>query len=132
MRMIAVLMLAAGPAMADTPLNAKGFERLTQGKTMTWTFVDYVEGIEQYLPDRRVIWATPDKTCTEGYWYPKGKAICFEYNGSSTPVCHIMSSGAYGISALNILDGTDSQVPMILNATTEPLNCSGPDAGVKK
>lgn len=129
MRLVAALLLAAGPALAGPALNAEAFDRLTLGQTMTWADFDTVYGVEQYLPNRRVRWTFSGDSCMEGYWYPQGETICFQYEGSDQPFCWVMVHTATGLTAADTDDGPDA-IPVVIAATTEPLACFGPDLGV--
>ncbi|WP_296418482.1 hypothetical protein [Pseudooctadecabacter sp.] len=91
MRVFAVLMACAGPALADVPLTGDAFEALVEGKTLSFSVGDVPYGTEYYAPGRRVIWSFIDGTCQSGEWYEtagdSGPQICFTYETSADPQC---------------------------------------------
>ena len=62
------LILAATPALAETPLTAAEFDALTHGKDPHLSADGIPFGIEEYLHDRRVRWSYLDGECNEGKW----------------------------------------------------------------
>jgi hypothetical protein len=121
--------LAASPVVAETPLSAEAFDALTLGKTMTWAEYGTVYGVEQYLPGRRVRWTVLGDDCKTGHWYPEGTAICFQYEDDPEPDCwEIVMSGS-GMTARYLTFETSPE-PVVVEETTEPLACFGPEVGV--
>jgi hypothetical protein len=123
------LTLAPDTASADPALTAEAFDALTQGKTMTWSEFGTVYGVEQYLPDRRVRWTILGDICMTGHWYPQGDAICFQYEDRDTPACWFIGQQGSTLTALDTEDAPDTP-PVIIEETTEPLPCFGPEVGV--
>lgn len=124
-----VLVLAAGPAVAEVPLTAEAFDALTLGQTMTWSEYGKTYGVEQYLPDRRVRWTFTGDACINGYWYPEGDAIRFKYEDRTTPACWLMGTADSNLSATDT-DNGPGVAPIILNTTSTPLACFDQDVGV--
>ena len=81
------LVLAATPALAETPLDANSFDAATVGQTVTYDYGDGVFGTEEYLEGRRVRWAFEGDLCIYGVWYQRDDQICFEYENDPTPAC---------------------------------------------
>ncbi len=123
------LCLAAAPVLAEPALTAEDFDALTQGRTMTWAEFGQVYGVEQYLPDRRVRWTILGDACETGHWYAEGSAICFLYDGRSDPVCWEITRSATGLLARSTARAPDAE-PVVIEETTEPLACFGPEVGV--
>jgi hypothetical protein len=121
--------LAASPAVAETPLSAEAFDALTLGKTMTWAEYGTVYGVEQYLPGRRVRWTVLGEDCKTGHWYPEGTAICFQYETDPEPDCWEIVMTGSGMTARYLTFETGSE-PVVVEETTEPLACFGPEVGV--
>lgn len=129
---LAVALLLASPAAADTLLTAEEFDRLTLGRTMTWAEFGTVYGVEQYLPDRRVRWTVLGDDCKTGHWYHQdGQAICFKYEDDLAPDCWEITALASGADLLArySTDGPGT-APVVVRETHEPLACFGPDVGV--
>jgi hypothetical protein len=121
--------LAAAPAFAETPLSAEAFDALTQGRTMTWAEFGTVYGVEQYLPGRRVRWTVLGDDCKTGHWYADGPAICFQYEDDPAPDCWEITMSGSGMAAQYLSNPPVSE-PVIVEETTEPLACFGPEVGV--
>lgn len=125
---LAVLLLAATPALADPPLTAEAFDVLTLGRTMTWAQFGQVYGVEQYLPDRRVRWTVLGDDCKAGHWYPSGDQICFQYEDDAAPDCWTITLNSPGMSARHASVSPETE-PVIVEETTEPMACFGPKVG---
>jgi hypothetical protein len=121
--------LAATPASAETPLSAEAFDALTLGRTMTWAEFGTVYGVEQYLPNRRVRWTVLGDDCKTGHWYADGPAICFQYEDDPAPDCWEITMSGSGMAALYLSNPSVSE-PVVVEETTEPLACFGPEVGV--
>ena len=128
----ALTMIAAllcGPALAQTPMTAAEFDAYATGKTLTFARDGAVWGTEQYLKDRRVLWAFTEEECRSGYWYARAQEICFVYEDRADPQCWLFYRGATGLSAQYV--GDDAGAPLAEVAqSTGPLGCAGPDLGV--
>ena len=129
MRLALILILAAAPALAETPLTAEDFDALTQGRTMTWAEFGTVYGVEQYLPNRRVRWAVVGDDCKAGHWYPEGPAICFRYEDDPEPDCWLVTRSATGLIARYSTNPPEAE-PVVIEDTAEPPACLGPEVGV--
>ena len=118
----------AGPALAETPLDAPAFEAHVTGKTITYQQFDFIFGIEEYLPGRTVRWSVAPGQCKYGSWYPEGENICFVYEGD--PIAHCwtfwLKDGA--LVALSADDAPGNELYEI-SRTTDGLGCPGPDIG---
>jgi hypothetical protein len=129
MRFALAFLLAATPALAETPLTAESFDALTQGRTMTWAEFGTVYGVEQYLPDRRVRWAVVGDDCKAGHWYPDGPAICFQYEDDPEPDCWIITRSATGLVARYTTNPPEAD-PVVVEETDALPACLGPEVGV--
>ncbi len=126
------LAVTAMPALAETPLSADAFERLVEGRTMTFGLSGQEPyGIERYLPDRRVIWAFIGEACVEGRWYPEEDTICFVYEDGTGPQCWQFYKARDGVEdglrALFTSD-PDNDLEYVVREATIPFVCPG--AGV--
>lgn len=126
----------ATPALAndlvqvvDTPLTGAEFEAYATGKTLSYAQNGVVWGSEQYLSDRRVIWAFTEDECQYGQWYEEQGNICFLYDNDLQPQCWRFFREASGLRA--IFMGADGGTSLSeVGQSTTPLNCPGPDVGV--
>ena len=116
-------------AAAENPMSAAEFEAYATGKTLTYSQFGQVYGAEQYLSDRRVLWAFKDDECREGRWYEEAGQICFVYEHDPTPQCWTFWKDEAGLNAQFEGDGPSSQLSEVAQST-EPLLCAGPDVGV--
>ncbi len=122
--------IVAAPAMAETPMGAEAFERYTTGRTLTFSSRGVPYGIEQYLPDRRVIWSFIGQECRRGSWYAMDDQICFTYEHDPTPQCWTFYAGSDGLRA-RFEDGRPEPTELVeVEQSPEPLRCAGPDVGV--
>ncbi len=116
-------------AMLGTPLTASEFDTYATGKTLLYAEGGAAWGQEQYLPDRRVLWAFTGQPCEYGIWYPDKGAICFVYEGKPDPNCWQFYHGTQGLVA-QFLSGDGSGLLSEVGQTTAPMNCPGPQVGV--
>ena len=116
-------------AGAETQLTGKEFEAYSTGKTLTYASNGQVNGVEQYLSDRRVRWAFVDDTCRIGHWYEDAGEICFIYEQDATPQCWTFHLSEGKLLARFISDPPQTELNEV-NQTNEPLACTGPDVGV--
>ena len=121
--------LIVTPTLADTPITAEAFEAHVTGKTLTYQQFDYIFGIEEYLPDRKVRWSTAPNECLYGSWYPQDDDICFVYEYDPTPACWTfwLKDGALVALSTSGLPGEELHE---VDASTQGLPCPGPDVGV--
>lgn len=129
MRALALAILLAPPAFAETPLTAEEFEAHVTGKTLTYQQFDSLFGVEEYLPGRKVRWSVSPDTCQYGTWYPEGEAICFVYEYTPVPSCWTfwLRGGALVVLSTNGLPGEELYE---VDASDQPLPCPGPEVGV--
>ncbi|HBG99321.1 MAG TPA: hypothetical protein DDY29_11565 [Rhodobacteraceae bacterium] len=120
--LLALLLLSAWPAQAESLLTPDVFEALTAGKT-----VRYSDGQEeQFLPGRRVVLRLSESdACTRGHWYGSGDLICFAYEGDDWQHCWLVHNTTKGIRFRGLL-GDES---FITRMTDAPLDCPGPYLG---
>ena len=132
MRLTAFVMLIGGlasPLAAQDILGPEAFERYTTGKTLTYSTEGMVYGAEQYLPNRRVIWAFVGKPCKYGTWYPRDEEICFVYDTDPDAHCWTFFQTGSGLRAQ--FSGDPPGAALVeLAQSTDPLVCPGPDVGV--
>lgn len=116
-------------AQAETPMTAAEFEAYATGKTLSFAQGSEVWGSEQYLADRKVIWAFTEDDCQYGQWFADGEDICFAYENDPTPQCWRFYMESGGLRA-EFVDDPENTTLSEVTQSTEPLQCSGPDVGV--
>ncbi|MEM6620472.1 MAG: hypothetical protein AAF631_14410, partial [Pseudomonadota bacterium] len=87
MRVLLSLLALASPAAAETIVSPEAFQRMSEGRTMTFSRGGEFYGAEQFYTRRRSLWQYADGTCTDGEWYAEGDYICFVYEESPVPQC---------------------------------------------
>ena len=110
-------------------MTAAEFDAYATGKTLTYARDGAVWGAEQYLPDRKVVWAFTAEECRTGYWYDENAQICFVYEFRDDPQCWYFYQSATGITARFAEDAEGSPLAEVAQSTG-PLGCAGPDLGV--
>lgn len=127
---VLALLLLAHPALAQTtPMTAEEFEAYATGKTLTYARDGQVWGTEQYLPDRKVVWAFTADICREGYWYEDRGAICFVYEDDGLPQCWNFFLQSDRLQARFLGDGDSTPLSEVAQSDG-PMPCAGPDVGV--
>ena len=129
--LLALALLAALPATAQTPMTAEEFEAYVTGRTLTFGLDGQVYGIEEFRPGRRTTWAFMTDECREGRWFPRDDQICFVYDGDPAGLehCWIFWQGDGGLNARFMGDGIGTELYEALNSE-RPLVCRGPEVGV--
>lgn len=107
---------------AQIPLDADAFDSLTRGRIMAHFMGGSRYGAEEYLPDRRVIWAD-ENACMHGTWAPRGSLICFDYKDGQPERCWHYFRDGEGLSAR--YNGDPAEPLIALRAQSEPLLCPG-------
>lgn len=121
--------LARAAAAGEPPLDAAAFEARTLGRTITYSAYGSAYGIEQYLPDRRVVWAYSEGECKSGHWFEQAGQICFAYENEPGLQCWTFHDTVAGLTAY--FDGDQENEPLVsLSESPIPLVCTGPDVGV--
>jgi hypothetical protein len=128
-RTLPLLLALALPAHAQTPMTAAEFEAFATGKTLTYALGGEVYGAEQYLPNRRVVWAFRGEECRNGFWYPEAEQICFVYEYDPSPQCWTFRKDSGGLRAKFAGDPDGAELAAV-QESTQPLICAGPDLGV--
>lgn len=106
MRLAALILLAAPPAFAESPLSAEQFEALAEGRTLTFRADGVPYGIERYMEGRRVLWSFLDGECSLGEWYQQDEAICFVYDHApDDPQCWKLFREGEDIRAVFVEEG---------------------------
>jgi hypothetical protein len=118
----------AGAAAAQTPLTADEFEAHVTGKTVTYSQLDQMFGIEQYLAGRKVRWSVAPGTCQYGSWYPEDENICFVYEYDDVPHCWTFWLEGGALVARSALGQPGDELHEAARSDT-PLGCPGPDVG---
>ncbi|MEP3345386.1 MAG: hypothetical protein ABJN34_11100 [Litoreibacter sp.] len=130
MKKLAILVLFALPAQAETMMTATDFEAFTKNSTVAFNRHGMPFGAEQYLDDRRVIWSFLDGNCQRGVWYDEGDQICFHYDGQSNPLCwHFFDDNGQQSARLVGDDPVDDLI--VVGKNKQPLACPGPEVGVR-
>jgi hypothetical protein len=120
------------PAAAqDTgaPMSGEEFEAYTTGKTLTFGVGGRPYGVEQYLENRRVIWAFIGEECREGRWFEAGEMICFSYDDDPARLhCWEFYDSEAGLLA-RIRNGSGATELVEVEQSPAPLHCPGPRVG---
>ena len=125
---LALSILMALPAVAETVLSGEAFDAYTRGKTLSFSANGEAYGAEEYRDDRRVRWSFLDGECKEGRWYDQGDAICFVYEDNPIAQCWKFFEGGNGLRAQFL--GETGGALYETETSDEPLLCLGPDVGV--
>ncbi|MFC7703919.1 hypothetical protein ACFQXB_06905 [Plastorhodobacter daqingensis] len=127
---LCLLPLTTAAAHAETPMTGAEFEREVTGRTLTYGTEGVPYGVEQYLPNREVIWSFIGQECRRGSWYEVGEDICFTYEHDPTPQCWRFFQTPEGLRA-RFMDGAGGGGDLIeVDRSPAPLYCPGPDIGV--
>jgi hypothetical protein len=129
MRLFSMLLLAALPAAAETPMSASEFEAYVTGRTLTYSSGGMPFGIEEYRKGRRVLWSFLDGACEEGEWYSAGDMICFVYDSFPDHQCWTFYRRDGGLSA-RFENDPDATELYETRQSHEPLQCLGQKVGV--
>ncbi|WP_458790993.1 hypothetical protein [Yoonia sp. MH D7] len=122
-----VFILLASPALAEDAMSAVEFDAYTQGKTLTFgVAAETAYGIEQYQPNRRVVWSFLDGECSNGVWYESKGSICFRYDFDPEPKCWKFYDEPNGLRAV-FMNRPDMSMLYEALDSGEPLICPGPD-----
>ena len=124
------LPLSAESPKPNGPLGPEAFDRLTVGKTITFSQNGQPYGAEEYFENRRVRWSRLDGNCVNGEWYPQGDQICFIYEHRNDPQCwSAYEERGVLLVVPDALPLTSDRVLTELKQSTNPLHCLGPDVG---
>lgn len=130
LRHLAILLALSAQAVgAQTALSGAEFDEYTRGKTLFYGFQGKVYGVEQYLPDRRVIWSFLDGQCKKGIWYQREEQICFVYEDRLDPQCWVFKRSGGGLIARP--DGDPQATELYeIEDLGQDMVCLGPEVGV--
>ncbi|MEZ5730784.1 MAG: hypothetical protein R3D97_00490 [Paracoccaceae bacterium] len=120
---------AATAADTGTPLTGDEFERAVTGRTLYFNSAGQPYGVEQYLPDRKVVWAFVGDDCRKGRWYDENGLICFVYDDNPDPQCWLFFTITGGLAAQSV-NYPDSPPLTAVEQSPEPIACLGPNVGV--
>ena len=126
---IVALLLAAAPALAQTPLTAEEFEAFSIGKTLDYATHGQLYGSEMHLPGRKTRDADTGEACHDGIWFPRGEAICFVYDGDPVQHCWTFWREDGEVMARPANSAPDA-APSVVTIAKTPLVCPGPEVGV--
>ncbi|MGV6805942.1 MAG: hypothetical protein ACWA49_17235 [Ruegeria sp.] len=124
-----ILSLSLAQPIAAQSLSGAEFDAYTRGKTLFYGFDGVAYGVEQYLPDRRVIWSFLDGDCKEGIWYEQGEQICFLYEDRPDPQCWVFTRSSGRLVARFEGDPVATELYEAMD-TGEEMLCYGPEVGV--
>lgn len=122
MRALIAFLLTVSAAQAQAPMTAAEFDAYVTGRILSFgTEGDPTFGVEQYLPDRRVLWSRGDGQCTNGIWYEDAGDICFLYENDPEPKCWAIYEDPAGLRAVYttrpdttvIFEAEDYSIPLI-------------------
>lgn len=124
-----ILLVMPVAALTEERLSAEEFDRYSRGKTLYYGVGGATYGVEQYLPNRRVIWAFVGDECRHGHWYEQNEQICFVYDHDPAPQCWTFYRSGGGIAAR--FAGKSELEPLTeIKQSHEPMFCPGPKVGV--
>lgn len=122
-----VALVCGTAAWAETPMTGAEFDAYATGRTLSFgTFGNPDYGVEQYLPDRNVIWSPAPDICVEGVWFDQGDNICFVYETDPEPQCWLIFRTENGIRA-QFTNRPGGTVIFESLDNPQPLVCPGPD-----
>ena len=127
-RLITILATVCGTAgWAETPMTGAEFDAYATGRTLSFGTIGNPDfGVEQYLPNREVIWSPNPDTCIEGVWFDRGDDICFLYEHDPEPKCWRIFPTDKGIRA-EFTNRPGTTVIFESQDDPKPLTCPGPD-----
>lgn len=129
---LAALLTAPLPAAAldaDQPMTAMEFDAYTRGLTLTFGVDGVPYGIEQFLPNRRVLWSFIGEECRDGTWYQAGPQICFVYDDEpGREHCWTFFDTGNGLRARFGDDPEGTELVEVLRSPA-PMMCKGPLVG---
>jgi hypothetical protein len=129
MRLLPLLLLAAVPVAAETPMTPEEFEAYVTGRTLTYSSGGMPFGIEEYRAGRRVLWSYLDGQCEEGQWYAAGEMICFVYDAYPAHQCWTFYlARRRPLRAVRERSGATELYET--HQSPEPMQCLGPKVGV--
>lgn len=128
-RLVCLAVCLPTTLLAETPLDAAGFEAAVTGQTIEFVDEGRSYGTEQYLPGRRVIWAFDGGPCRKGVWSaPEPGQICFVYEHDTVPQCWAFFDEGGKLRAR--LSGAGPGNDLLESRRSRaPLACPGPDIG---
>lgn len=82
MRVVAALVLLAGPALAQQPVSPDAFRLFSEGWTLHFEEQGAPYGAETYREDGSVLWRPRGGPCMPGVVESDGPHVCFSYDGA--------------------------------------------------
>jgi hypothetical protein len=126
---VAAPSLAQDASALQRPMTAEEFETYVTGRTLTYGIDGTAYGIEQYLPDRRVMWSFIGEECRQGTWYEDRNNICFIYEHDGTPQCWAFFETEQGLRAQFKGENPGADLYEV-EQSPAALSCAGPALGV--
>ena len=125
---LALALLLASPARAETPMTADEFDAFSVGKTLDYAVDGVIYGSEMHLPGRKTRDADTGRECHDGTWVAQDDQICFIYAPDPTLHCWRFWRRGDGLLAVPTGAAPDAPPSEVTVAKT-PLACAGPDVG---
>lgn len=129
---LAALLMAPLPALAldgGRPMTGAEFDAYTLGQTLTFGVDGVPYGIEQYLPNQRVLWSFIGEECREGSWFEAAPQICFVYDDEPGRLhCWTFYDTGNGLRARFGDDPEGTELIEVLRSPA-PMMCEGPLVG---
>lgn len=129
-RLVLVFFLSwpALPLTAEEIVSPEEFKKLSEGKTLYFTYNGELFGIEQFYKRKRSTWQYSDGECVDGTWHAEEDLICFAYRGEPEVQCWHFLKTEEGYAAR--AEGADPELDLKLSfVDTTPLDCKGPSVG---
>ncbi|MBE3640612.1 hypothetical protein [Mangrovicoccus algicola] len=126
--LLAALAALPGTGQAAEAMSGAAFGAYVGGKTLTYAHDGVVYGMEQYLPQGRVIWRHVDGPCEEGVWFERDGQICFDYGDGIPLQCwqFVEEGGRLGARSQSDPSGTWLYE---VRRSSEPMDCPAPYLG---
>lgn len=128
-----VLLLALAPmaAWAEEQLSPEEFRRFAEGYTLYFSREGQEAGSESFDADGSVTWRSPDGTCIEGVWQPRGQDLCFFY-GAPEVECWQLLRDDKGLKVRQLGEAEEDEIVTfrIERRDRRPLLCGAPSVGI--
>lgn len=128
--LVAALILAAAPALAQEIVSPDEFRDYAEGYTLYFSQDGAPFGAERFEPGGKARWRFNDGSCMRGVWRPHGAQLCFLYEmDDGGPQCWRMLRDEEGMFA-RLLDGEGAGMEIrITRRDRAPLLCGAPGRG---
>ena len=129
--LLACLMLAAAPALAEEPVSPAEFRDYAEGWTLAFEHEGEPFGQEHFDEDGATVWRYPDGSCMDGVWRAHGAQLCFYYGLGDEVLCWRALRDEAGLFVRLLGDGPDAGMELRVSGRSRdrPL-CGEPGRGI--